>query len=97
MGALVFLEGASPQGRGGSNALLSGVPGFQRGVKSAVLNHPVLVPFTVGPTYYGTHTSSSITFINVSLIIHVVCCIKFTDNGFPGSQNQASFLKYFFI
>lgn len=32
-----------------SNVLVSGVPGFQRGGKSAVLNHPVLVPFTVGP------------------------------------------------
>lgn len=28
---------------------VSGVPGFQRGGKSAVLNHLVLVPFTVGP------------------------------------------------
>lgn len=32
-----------------SNVLVSGVPGFQQSGKTAVLNHPVLVPFTVGP------------------------------------------------
>lgn len=56
---VVFLEGASPQGQGGvcsracrdscSNLPVSGVPGFQQGGKSTVLNHPMPVPFTVGP------------------------------------------------